>query len=185
MLSFILSFVLLFAAPFNADELITEQAVPAGSRPVFSAEMKERRTTDNSRRGGELLQGYTRVEKNEGQVFDPATGIFTVPADGVYHLTGRFTIGCYQCRTREFLDLPVSFDVTVMKNNSPTYHRFMFPVDYTGMESINPNKRAHEFNVLLQLKAGDQIRLRYRSKKCSPEKEAYLYEATFSGMQIN
>ena len=185
MLSFILSFVLLFAAPVNADELITKQAVPAGSRPVFSAEMKERRTTDNSRRGGELLQGYTRVEKNEGQVFDPATGIFTVPADGVYHLTGRFTIGCYQCRSREFLDLPVSFDVTVMKNNTTTYHRFNFPVDYTGMESINPNKRAHEFNVLLQLKAGDQIRLRYLSRKCSPEKEAYLYEATFSGMQIN
>jgi len=185
MLSFILSFVLLFAAPFNADELIHEQAVPAGSRPVFLAEMKERRTADNSKRGGDLLQAYTRVEKNEGRVFDPVTGIFTVPADGVYHLTGRFTIGCYQCRTREFLDMPMSFDVTVMKNNATTYHRFNFPVEYTGMESINPNKRAHEFNVLLQLKAGDQIRLRYLSRKCSPEKEAYLYEATFSGMQIN
>jgi C1q domain len=185
MLSFILSFALLLTAPVNAGESFNEQTAHAGNRPVFYAEMKERRTTDNSRRGGELLQAYTRVEKNEGQVFDPATGIFTVPADGIYHLTGRFTIGCYQCRTREFLDLPVSFDVTVMKNNSPTYHRFMFPVDYTGKESINPNKRAHEFNVLLQLKAGDQIRLRYESKKCSPVKEAYLYEATFSGMQVN
>jgi len=185
MLSFILSFAFLLTAPFNKGESMTEQTIPAGTRPVFSAEMKERRTADNSTRGGDLLQSYTRVEKNEGQVFDLVTGIFTVPADGIYQLTGRFTIGCYQCRTREFLELPASFDVTVLKNNSPTYHRFNFPVEYTGKESINPNKRAHEFTTLIQLKAGDQIRLRYRSKKCSPVKEAYLYEATFSGMQVN
>lgn len=185
MISFILSFAFWLTVPVQESSSVQLTTIPPGTRPVFLGVMKERRTADNSVRGGDLLQSYTQVDKNEGQVFDPVTGIFTVPADGIYHLTSRFTIGCYQCRSREFLDGPMSFDVTVLKNNAPTYHRFSFPVEYTGKESINPNKRAHEFNIVLKLKAGEQIRLRYRSKQCSPEKEAYLYEATFSGMQIN
>ena len=185
MISLILSFFFWLAVPAQGSGSVQVNAIPPTTRPVFLAVMKERRTADNSVRGGDLLQSFTRVEKNEGQVFDPVTGIFTVPADGIYHLTGRFTIGCYQNRTREFLDRPMSFDVTVLKNNAPTYHRFSFPVEYTGKESINPNTRAHEFNIILQLKAGEQIRLKYRSKKCSPVKEAFLYEASFSGMQIN
>lgn len=184
MISFILSFVFWLAVPVQGSCSVQVIAVPANARPVFWAEMKEKRNTDNSTRGGDLLQSFTRVDKNEGQVFDPASGIFTVPVAGIYHLTGRFTIGCYQCRTREFLERPVSFDVTVLKNNSPTYNRFSFPVEYTGKESINPNTRAHEFNVVLQLKAGDKIGLKYRSRKCGEGKAALLYEATFSGFQV-
>lgn len=184
-LTIILSVGLLLTLPDHENVSTSKNSSLAVTRPVFYAVMKEKRNTDNSARGGDLLQSFTQVEKNDGQVFDPVTGIFTVPADGIYHLTGRFIIGCFQCRTREMLNMPVSFDVTVLKNNSPTYHGFNIPVDYNSKENVNPNKRANEFNLLLQLKAGEQIRLRYRSKKCSPEKEAYLYEATFSGMQIN
>lgn len=185
MLSIILSFAFWLTVPAPGSGSAYLHSIPPDSRPVFLAVMKERRTADNSIRGGDLLQSFTQVEKNEGHVFNPGTGIFTVPVDGIYHLTGRFTIGCYQCRNREFLDRPMSFDVTVLKNNSPTIHQFSFPVEYTGAVSINPNTRTHEFNILLQLKAGEQIQLRYRSKKCSPVKEAFLYEAHFSGMQIH
>lgn len=172
--------------PATAQSSNKAKSNPQLPVPVFSAVITEKRTADNGTGDAVYLQRFNHVAINDGNVFNAYAGTFTVPADGLYHFSGYFLIDDYQCWTGEFLTNPVSFDVTMVKNNTNIIEMFKFPVIYNAYAGSTgrPTATGQEFNLLLKLQAGETIRLKVKSKKCDSRNEAFFSNVIFSGFKV-
>jgi hypothetical protein len=152
--------------------------------PAFKAEIREKRTADNRTGDAVYLQRYNRVTINVENVFDTYTGIFTAPSEGLYHFSGSFLIDDFQCWTGEFLRNPVSFDVSIVKNNTEIAEVYKFPVVYNQQNNQRPSSSGKKFNLLLKLQPGETIRLKVLSKKCDDRFEPFFSNVIFCGFKV-
>ena len=121
------------------------------------------------------------LDKKDGT--GPYTGTFQAPADGVYLISGFFLIDTYRCHLR-----PITFNVSVIKNENERIKSFHLPiVRYVPLPNDSyPRDYTHnrKFDLLLQLKVNDAIRLKIQTKQCVENLPVYFSKVIFSGYKI-
>lgn len=122
---------------------------------------------------GNILRRFTRMEFNEGNGFDAATGVFTAPSAGYYCLVLNADMPNYSCP-----DDPVSLGMYVMKNNRQQ-QLFHLPVGY-GSGSCSAG-----FVTFIQLNKSDKVSLSPLPVGCTyGGQRPFVNQLVFSGYKI-
>lgn len=149
----------------------------------FSATIDEHRIAGDGKGNEVFLSRFNTVSNNIGNSFKAYTGTFQAPADGVYHISGSFLIDTYRCHLR-----PITFNVSVIKNENERIESFHLPIiRYVPLPNDSyPRDYTHnrKFDLLLQLKANDAIRLKIQTKQCVENLPVYFSKVIFSGYKI-
>jgi C1q domain len=120
-----------------------------------------------------ILRRFTRMEFNEGNGFDAASGVFTAPSAGYYCLVVNADMPIYSC-----VEDPVPLGMYVMKNNQ-RHQLFHLPVGYgTGNNSAG-------FVAFIQLNKSDKVSLSPLPLGCTPGgQRPTVGQVIFSGYKI-
>lgn len=122
---------------------------------------------------GNILRRFTRMEFNEGNGFDAATGVFTAPSAGFYCLVLNADMPNYGC-----VQDPVPLGMYVMKNNL-RHQLFHLPVGY-GSGSCSAG-----FVTFIQLNKSDKVSLSPLPLGCTPGgQQPAVSQVIFSGYKI-
>ncbi len=120
-----------------------------------------------------ILRRFTRMEFNEGNGFDAASGVFTAPSAGYYCLVVNADMPNYSCA-----EDPVPLGVYVMKNTQ-RHQLFHLPVGYgSGSSSAG-------FVTYIQLNKGEKLSLSPLPVGCTPGgQRPAVSQVIFSGYKI-
>jgi hypothetical protein len=120
-----------------------------------------------------ILRRFTRMEFNEGNGFDAASGVFTAPSAGYYCLVVNADMPNYSC-----VEDPVPLGIYVMKNTQ-RHQLFHMPVGYgSGSSSAG-------FVTYIQLNKGDKLSLSPLPVGCTPGgQRPAISQLIFSGYKI-
>jgi len=120
-----------------------------------------------------ILRRFTRMEFNEGNGFDVASGVFTAPSAGYYCLVLNADMPNYSC-----VEDPVPLGMYVMKNNQ-RHQLFHLPVGYgSGSNSAG-------FVAFIQLNKSDKVSLSPIPIGCTPGgQRPAVSQVIFSGYKI-
>jgi C1q domain len=120
-----------------------------------------------------ILRRFTRMEFNEGNGFDAASGVFTAPSAGYYCLVVNADMPNYSCA-----EDPVPLGIYVMKNTQ-RHQLFHLPVGYgSGSSSAG-------FVTYIQLNKGEKISLSPLPVGCTPGgQRPSVSQVIFSGYKI-
>ncbi len=146
------------------------------AKVTFSAVIAEARSAVPAYEDKGMLARFTQLQWNEGNGFDAAKGVFTAPTTGVYCFIGNFNIGKYGCIAN-----PISYSVTVVKNNNQFLDTYIMPVETGSAEAYTTGN----ITFMLQLNAGDKIALKPQAIACTGGSNPILYKVVFSGYKVN
>ena len=150
----------------------------------FNATIDEHRIGGDGNGNEVFLSRFNKIANNIGNSFNAYTGTFTAPVDGFYHFSASFLIDTYRCHLR-----PITFNITMIKNGEERVETFHLPIiRFVPLPNDRyPRDYSHnrKFNLLLQLKANDVIRLKVFTKQCNDTMPVYFSKANFSGYKIN
>lgn len=120
-----------------------------------------------------ILRRFTRLEFNEGNGFDAASGVFTAPSAGYYCLVVNADMPNYSCA-----EDPVPLGIYVMKNTQ-RHQLFHLPVGYgSGSSSAG-------FVTYIQLNKGEKLSLSPLPVGCTPGgQRPSVSQVIFSGYKI-
>lgn len=172
-------FFWLFQGTQAAPAPVTDPAL------LFNVITSQTRNLDDGNGGYVPVSSFEQVLVNKNNSFSPVSGLFTAPAEGVYHFSARFRISEYRCHTTQDVRIPGMTEIQVVSNSTTVLQRFLFLPGYNS--TTDPNARPFtesKFDVLVKLKRGETIQLKIKGKKCFEGKIPQYYRAEFSGMQI-
>ena len=147
---------------------------PTGLKVAFSAKITQARTGNASYGDGNILRRFDKVDFNEGNGFEPTSGIFTSPVSGYYCFIFNVNLSNYGC-----YNYPLHYAITITKNGSQEIETF-----YLNVEPGPDGFTSQGFTFFSQLNQHQTISLKPNAPLCPGGRNNIVNSLIFSGYKI-